>query len=73
MDYYYLYIIFVLLYCIYRYVIDDEYISLIGIKFFVKWVFFEVLSYIRFSSKSDVWVYGRKVFNVVSICICGFF
>ena len=42
-----------------RYVIDDEYTSSQGTKFPVKWAPPEVLSYTRFSSKSDVWAYGK--------------
>lgn len=71
MDYHYLHISFALLHCNYRYVIDDEYTSSTGTKFPVKWAPPEVLSYTRFSSKSDVWAYGRKVFNAASTC--GFF
>lgn len=42
-----------------RYVLDDQYTSSGGTKFPIKWAPPEVLNYTRFSSKSDVWAYGR--------------
>ncbi|PRD27121.1 UNVERIFIED_CONTAM: Btk29A [Trichonephila clavipes] len=42
-----------------KYVIDDEYTSSGGAKFPIKWAPPEVLGYTRFSSKSDVWAYGK--------------
>lgn len=42
-----------------RYVLDDQYTSSGGSKFPIKWAPPEVLNYTRFSSKSDVWAYGR--------------
>lgn len=45
-----------------RYVIDDEYTSSGGAKFPIKWAPPEVLGYTRFSSKSDVWAYGKVKF-----------
>ena len=43
-----------------RYVLDDEYTSSGGAKFPIKWAPPEVLHYTRFSSKSDVWAYGKR-------------
>lgn len=41
--------------------LDDEYTSSGGAKFPIKWAPPEVLHYTRFSSKSDVWAYGKCV------------
>lgn len=49
---------------LYRYVIDDEYTSSGGAKFPIKWAPPEVLGYTRFSSKSDVWAYGKNIFLI---------
>lgn len=46
-----------------RYVLDDQYTSSGGSKFPIKWAPPEVLNYTRFSSKSDVWAYGRASSN----------
>ena len=50
-----------------RYVLDDEYTSSGGAKFPIKWAPPEVLHYTRFSSKSDVWAYGKKKFPIVVV------
>ncbi|KAF2974210.1 hypothetical protein EK904_013073 [Melospiza melodia maxima] len=42
-----------------RYVLDDEYTSSMGSKFPVRWSPPEVLLYSKFSSKSDVWSFGK--------------
>lgn len=44
-----------------RYVLDDQYTSSGGTKFPIKWAPPEVLNYTRFSSKSDVWAYGKDL------------
>ena len=42
-----------------RFVLDDEYTSSSGTRFPIKWAPPEVLSYTKFSSKSDIWAYGK--------------
>lgn len=42
-----------------RYVLDDQYTSSSGAKFPVKWSPPEVFNFCKYSSKSDVWSYGR--------------
>ncbi|KAK2141824.1 hypothetical protein LSH36_1035g01017 [Paralvinella palmiformis] len=49
-----------------RFVLDDEYTSSHGTKFPIRWAPPEVLSYTRFSSKSDVWSYGVLMWEVFS-------
>ncbi|GFY64018.1 tyrosine-protein kinase Btk29A [Trichonephila inaurata madagascariensis] len=50
-----------------RYVIDDEYTSSGGAKFPIKWAPPEVLGYTRFSSKSDVWAYGKTSITIANL------
>ena len=42
-----------------RYVLDDQYTASEGTKFPVKWAAPEVIDYTKFSSKSDVWAFGK--------------
>lgn len=51
-----------------RYVVDDEYNSSGGAKFPIKWAAPEVLHFMRFSSKSDVWAFGVLMWEVYT---CG--
>lgn len=53
-----------------RYVLDDQYTSSGGTKFPIKWAPPEVLNYTRFSSKSDVWAYGKFEFNCEIFSFC---
>ncbi len=39
---------------------DDEYTASEGTKFPIKWAAPEVITHARFSSKSDVWSFGKK-------------
>lgn len=43
-----------------RIVLDDQYTSSTGTKFPVKWSAPEVFSYSNYSTKSDVWSFGKK-------------
>lgn len=69
-----------------RYVLDDQYTSSGGTKFPIKWAPPEVLNYTRFSSKSDVWAYGKIIkiyqslenikinfFSSLQVSLCGKF
>ncbi|XP_071524543.1 tyrosine-protein kinase Btk isoform X6 [Panulirus ornatus] len=51
-----------------RYVVDDEYTGSGGAKFPIKWAAPEVLNFMRFSSKSDVWAFGVLMWEVFT---CG--
>lgn len=39
----------------------DQYVSSVGTKFPVKWSAPEVFHYFKYSSKSDVWAFGKEV------------
>lgn len=43
-----------------RYVLDNQYTSSSGAKFPVKWSPPEVLHYSKYSSRSDVWSFGKE-------------
>ncbi|KAH0629879.1 hypothetical protein JD844_012336 [Phrynosoma platyrhinos] len=43
-----------------RYVLDDQYTSSMGTKFPIRWSAPEVFSYSRYSTKSDVWSFGKS-------------
>ncbi|XP_065185968.1 tyrosine-protein kinase Tec-like [Sycon ciliatum] len=49
-----------------RYVLDDEYTASEGTKFPIKWAAPEVISFAKFSSKSDVWSFGVLVWELFS-------
>lgn len=65
--------------------LDDQYTSSSGAKFPVKWSPPEVFNFCKYSSKSDVWSYGRNAstlkkhqtfynqlnasFNILSRCV----
>ncbi|XP_019861462.1 PREDICTED: tyrosine-protein kinase ABL-like [Amphimedon queenslandica] len=42
-----------------RFVPDDEYKASVGAKYAVRWSAPEVITHARFSSKSDIWSYGK--------------
>ncbi|XP_025227615.1 cytoplasmic tyrosine-protein kinase BMX [Theropithecus gelada] len=44
-----------------KYVLDDQYVSSVGTKFPVKWSAPEVFHYFKYSSKSDVWAFGKDM------------
>lgn len=46
-----------------RIVLDDQYTSSTGTKFPVKWSAPEVFSYSNYSTKSDVWSFGKKLWS----------
>ena len=48
-----------------RFVVDDEYTASEGTKFPIKWAAPEVITHARFSSKSDVWSYGKWAWPVL--------
>lgn len=50
-----------------RFVLDDEYTASEGTKFPIKWAAPEVISFARFSTKSDVWSYGILLWELWSI------
>jgi tyrosine-protein kinase Tec len=47
-----------------RFVVDDEYTASEGTKFPIKWAAPEVITHAKFSSKSDVWSFGKETQHV---------
>lgn len=47
-----------------RFVVDDEYTASEGTKFPIKWAAPEVITHAKFSSKSDVWSFGKLLDNM---------
>ena len=46
-----------------RFVVDDEYTASEGTKFPIKWAAPEVITHAKFSSKSDVWSFGKELMS----------
>ena len=49
-----------------RFVIDDEYTASEGTKFPINWAAPEVITHAKFSSKSDVWSFGKCTLRVAN-------
>ena len=51
-----------------RFVVDDEYTASEGTKFPIKWAAPEVITHAKFSSKSDVWSFGKCQWTQTDLC-----